>query len=68
MLESVVKGGREGEERTRRPFFPFSFFWALLPLSLSSPMSKTDGAVCVCVLSVGRCDPPMSAVRTHTHH
>lgn len=54
MLESAVKmerdGGKENEGgRGNEEAFSLAF----LPLSLSSPMSKTDGAgalcVCVCV-------------------
>lgn len=53
MSESVVKRGRdggkekEGKEGGRRGKEAFSL--AFLPLSLSSPMSKTDGACAPCV-------------------
>lgn len=52
MSGSVVKKGRDGGEemkggRERQNEEAFSL--AFLPLSLSSPMSKTDGAGALCV-------------------
>lgn len=65
MLESAVKrerdGGKENEGREgvgggRERLNEEAFSLAFLPLSLSSPMSKTDGAgtLCVCVYA-GTC-------------
>lgn len=80
MLESAVKkerGGREekwregGNERHDEKAFSLAF----LPLSLSSPMSETDGAgaLCVCVYvhaSTCKCRLMWSTqmhTQTHTH-
>lgn len=64
MLESAVERGRdggkenEGKEGWRERQSEEAFSLAFLPLSLSSPMSKTDGAgaLCVCAcMCAGSC-------------
>lgn len=76
MLESAVEKERDGREEKWREggnerHDEKAFSLAFLPLSLSSPMSETDGAGALCVYmcmqalaSAGWCDPPKC---THTH-
>lgn len=80
MLESAVKKERDGREEKWREggnerHDEKAFSLAFLPLSLSSPMSETDGAgaLCVCVYvhaSTCKCRLMWSTqmhTQTHTH-